>query len=79
MTNDLIAVYVPADCVWALQQISASTGESPQTILRAAVGDAWSKFAAKERLYREAALSNVSATPHENIVELESCRRREFP
>ena len=72
MTNELIAVDVPADCVWALQQISASTGESPQTILRAVVGDAWKKFAAAERLYREAALSDSGETPRANIIELES-------
>lgn len=72
MTNDRIAVELDADCAWALQQIADTTGESPQTILRAAVGLVWSKFATKERLYREASIDR-GTPPHANIVELESC------
>ena len=78
MTNNRIPIELDEDCVLALQQIAASTGESPHAVLRAAVGQAWSKFAADERLYREAAMKDRAMIPGRSlpdIVDLDAFRR----
>lgn len=76
MTNEnRISVEMDADCVWALQQIADTTGESPHAILRVAIGQAWKNFATRERLCREAAIEGPGATTvpgHTNVVDLEN-------